>query len=58
MTFEKHVYRDDQKKTILYELIVNEEGACEMVFHNRNLILVPEIPSNYNVAFSMSDREE
>jgi hypothetical protein len=56
--FEKHVYRDDPNKAILYELTVIEEGACEMAMHNRNLILVQRIPSTYSVTFSISDRKE
>jgi hypothetical protein len=54
VAFEKHVYRDDQSKTVLYEISVIEEGACEMVSHNRNLILVPRIPPEYSVEFLMS----
>ena len=57
VTFEKHVYRDDRNKQILYELTVVEEGVCETAVHNRNLILVPRIPDDYSVAFSMSDRK-
>jgi hypothetical protein len=55
VTFEKHVYRDDQNKQILYELTVVEEGVCETVVHNRNLILVSRIPDDYSVAFSMTN---
>jgi hypothetical protein len=58
VTFEKHVYRDEPKKTILYDLTVIEEGPCEISINERNLILVPRIPSNYNVTFSKSIREE
>lgn len=58
VTFEKHINRDDQNKTILYKLAVVEEGECEKVTQNRNLILVPRIPSGYNVVFSKSDRKE
>jgi len=55
VNFEKHVYRGDQDKTILYVLTVIEEGTCENVFHDRNLILVPRIPSGYEVIFSQSE---
>jgi len=58
VTFEKHVYRDDQNNKVLYQLKVLEEGACEKIVGNRNLILVPRIPSNYSVAFSIADRKE
>jgi hypothetical protein len=55
VNFEKHVYRDDKNKMILYDLTVIEEGDCETNFNNRNLILVPRIPSDYTVEFSISD---
>jgi hypothetical protein len=58
VTFERHVSRDDQNKSILYELTVIEEGMCEQDFINRNLILVPRIPSDYVVDFSKTIREE
>jgi hypothetical protein len=58
VTFEKHVYRDDPNKAILYELTVIEEGACEMAVHDRNLILVPRIPADTGVTFSLSGRNE
>jgi hypothetical protein len=58
VTFEKHVYRDDQNKTILYELTVVEEGVCEKDVNNRNLILVPSIPSDYIVDFSYTNPKE
>lgn len=55
VTFERRVYRDDKNKMILYDLTVIEEGICENKFTNRNLILVPRIPSDYTVEFSISD---
>lgn len=58
VTFEKHIYRDDQNKTILYELTVIEEGVCEIDIYNRNLILVPSIPSDYIVDFSNTNPKE
>lgn len=55
VAFEKHVYRDDQSKTVRYEIQAIEEGACETVTYSRNLILVPRIPPGYRVAFLMPD---
>jgi hypothetical protein len=57
-TFERHVYRDDQNKSILYELTVIEEGLCKQQFINRNLILVPKISSDYVVKYSKTIRKE
>lgn len=58
VTFEKNVYRDDQNKAIQYSLTVVEEGVCEKDFNNRNLILVPKIPSDYIVDFSKTNRKD
>jgi hypothetical protein len=57
VTFEKHVFRDDVGKRVLYELTVIEGGACENVTQNRNLILVPHIPAEYTVIFSKADQK-
>lgn len=54
VTFEKHVYQFDESKRVRYEIQVIEEGACETVTYNRNLILVPRIPPEYGVAFLIS----
>ena len=56
--FEKQVYRDEQSKEVLYEIAVIEEGECEMVFHNRNLILVPRIPPEYTVEFLLQPADQ
>jgi hypothetical protein len=54
VTFAKDVSRDDQSKTVRYEVTALEEGPCEMVSYNRNLILVPRIPPEYRVEFFVS----
>ena len=56
VTFEKHVYRDDSDRKIFYQLTPIEEGTCEITVHDRNLILVASIPSDYTVDFSKSNR--
>lgn len=54
VAFEKHVYRDDGAKKIIYDLAVVQEGNCERDVRDRNLILVPRIPPDYNVDFRIS----
>ena len=49
--FERHVYRDDENRRILYAVDVIEEGLCEMLGWNRNLITVASVPSDYSVEF-------
>jgi len=51
VTFEKHVYRDEQSKKIIYTVTVIEEGNCEMTSLDRNLILVSRIPPEYKAEF-------
>ena len=53
VNFEEQVYRDEASKKILYEITVVEEGACDIEVRDRNLILVPQIPSDYSVDFSI-----
>jgi hypothetical protein len=55
VTFDKRVYRDDKDQSILYELTIVEEGACEKISYERNLILVPRIPPEYSLEFSLRD---
>lgn len=54
VTFEKHVLRDEQARKFHYEIVVIEEGECEMVSQTRNLILVPRISPEYSVEYSLS----
>ena len=57
VTFEKHVYRDAQSKKIIFTVAVIEEGKCEQISHNRNLILVLRIPPDYSVEFLIQATE-
>jgi hypothetical protein len=54
VNFEKHVYRDDREEKVIYEISVHQEGACEMAIYDRNLILIPKIPSDFRVDFAIS----
>ena len=56
--FEKQVYRDEQSKEVIFEIAVIEEGECEMVFHNRNLILIPRIPPEYCVEYLLQSADQ
>lgn len=51
VTFEKDVFRDDKNNQILYKLEIIEDGFCETAVSNRNLILVPAVPAEYDVVF-------
>lgn len=51
VSFERRVFRDDEKKRVVFQLTVVEGGACEKSVRDRNLILVPRIPPDYGVTF-------
>lgn len=53
VSFEKKVYRDDSRKKFIYALAVIEQGSCESETRARNLILVPMIPTDFSVEFSI-----
>jgi hypothetical protein len=51
--FERHVYRDDDAKTITYVITVIEEGNCEMLGMSMNWITIPTVPQEYAVVFDV-----
>lgn len=58
VSFEKHVYRDDQNNKVMYQIVVIEEGMCERVVSSRNLIIVARIPLEYSVEYSIEQVKE
>ncbi len=51
--FERHVYRNDDAKTVTYVITVIEEGNCEMLGMSMNWITIPKIPQDYKVIFDV-----
>lgn len=51
VSFKKNIYQNDKDLTILYQLQVIEIGDCKTTIYDRNLILVPKIPVDYEVIF-------
>jgi len=56
--FEKHVYRDEKNKRVLYAVDVIEEGLCEMYGWSRNLITIDSVPPDYRVEFVGSSLDD
>jgi hypothetical protein len=56
--FEKHVYRDEKNKRVLYTVQVIEEGLCEMYGWSRNLITIASVPFDYRVEFVVSSLDD
>ena len=50
--FVKTIYKDETNKQIIYKLVVDEQGLCEMAAVSMNWILVPTIPEGYEVVFN------
>lgn len=51
--FKKHVFRDDEDKTIQYVVSVIESGGCDKGFGSGNWITIPKIPPEYRVTFDV-----
>lgn len=45
------VFADPDQKQYIYQLQVNLEGTCEILFERVIWIVVPKLPDNYTVAF-------
>jgi len=45
------VFADPDQKRYIYQLRVNMEGDCEMIFERVVWIVVPKLPDNYIVTF-------
>jgi len=52
--FVRKVYRDDGNKRIIYLINVVNEGTCSMMGESMNWILIPKVPSGYEVEFIVS----
>ncbi len=56
--FEKHVYRDDENKRILYTVTIKVKGSCEIFVWSRNLISIATVPPDYRVELVVSSPDE
>lgn len=55
-SYDRRVYRDSSAKIIIYEILVEYEGACEMLCGNFNWVLVPRIPEDYTIEFVVKEK--
>ena len=49
--FIKQVERADGTRRILYKIDIKEKGFCKLLARNNNWILIPKIPSGYELEF-------
>jgi len=54
--YKRRVLKDSLAKKIVYEIEVEYEGSCEMLCGNFNWVLVPKIPEDYSIQFSVKTR--
>jgi hypothetical protein len=54
-TYLRKVIKDTEHKKIIYEIEVKYEGICAMIISNRNWVIVPKIPDDYNIEFLIND---
>ena len=51
--FIRNIYKNDANKKITYLIKVNEEGLCDMYASSMNWALIPKVPSDYEVEFTV-----
>lgn len=52
--FMRDVSRDNVSKEVVYRVDVKEQGDCERLWSDPNVVLVPRIPDNYTISFSVT----
>ncbi|HOG18813.1 MAG TPA: hypothetical protein PKW37_00015 [Salinivirgaceae bacterium] len=56
-TFERNVTKDDSQKKYLYKITVHQCGLCDVLCESMNWVLVPKIPDDYDVSFSVETKK-
>jgi hypothetical protein len=51
--FERNVTKDDIQKNYSYKIKVHQCGTCKTNWESMNWVLVPIIPNDYNVSFTV-----
>ncbi len=52
-TYQRKVLKDTENKKIIYQILVDYEGTCEMLLGSRNWAIMPKISNNYTVEFKL-----
>lgn len=53
VTFERNVTKDNSQKKYFYKIKVHQCGTCKTNWESMNWVLVPKIPNDYNVSFTV-----
>ena len=56
--FVRKVIVDNTKKIATYSVEVINKGGCQPLITNNELIIIPKIPEDYTIEFSVSDNIE
>jgi len=51
--FERNATKNEMQKKIFYKVKVYQCGSCEINWESMNWVLVPKIPADYNVSFTI-----
>ncbi len=51
--YSRNATRDDEAKKISYEIKVDQYGVCDCFHLSMNWVLIPKMPEDYNVEFSV-----
>jgi len=53
VNLERRVYKDEANKRIIFSIRVIEKGPCDVLVGRMNWVLIPKIPSDYEVIFKV-----
>ncbi len=53
VTFERDVTKEDTQKKYFYKIKIHQCGTCKTNRESMNWVLVPKIPDDYNVSFTI-----
>ncbi len=51
--YSRNATRDDEAKKVSYEIKADQYGVCDCSHPSMNWVLIPKIPEDYNVVFSV-----
>ena len=54
--FFRQVLRDDQAKTMTFNILVKDRGSCKKLVYSWNWVLVPKFPADYTVLFNVETK--
>lgn len=53
-TYDRQILKDDNRKKLIYRIIVQYEGYCKMNLASFNWVIIPKLENGYSVEFDVN----